>query len=136
MVEVREVRRLCYDFARRTGGTVADFRVPNGTPNFWQAVVEYPDRTISVVAARDVPVLALARPRSFEFAPARESGPLEFADEPELSAVLAETAQFRVLTPTDLERPFVAEDWPHLTRSDLAYWKPATVGEALFNYWD
>lgn len=115
---------------------MTDFRVPVVTPNFWQAVIEYHDRTISVVAANDAPVLAIARPRSLDFAPARESGPLEFVDEPELTAVLAETEQFQVLTPADLERPFVAEDWPHLTRSDLAYWKPATVGEALFNYWD
>ncbi|MFC5112324.1 hypothetical protein ACFPN7_00020 [Amycolatopsis halotolerans] len=50
--------------------------------------------------------------------------------------MLAETEQFRVLAPADLERSFKAEDWPHLTRSDIAYWKPATVGEALFNYWD
>lgn len=115
---------------------MADFRVPSGTPNFWQAVIEYPDRTLSVVAANDAPVVALARPRSFDFAPAREWGPLEFLDEPELAAVLAETEQFRVLTPADLGQPFTAEDWPHLTRSDIAYWKPATVGEALFNYWD
>ncbi|MET9261000.1 hypothetical protein [Amycolatopsis sp. NPDC004079] len=136
MVDVREVRRLCYGFARRTSGTLAEFRVPDVTPNFWQAVVEYPDRTVSVVAANDAPVLALARPRSLDFAPSREWGPLEFVDEPELAAVLAETEQFRVLAPADLERSFKAEDWPHLTRSDIAYWKPATVGEALFNYWD
>lgn len=115
---------------------MTDFRVPAVTPNFWQAVIEYPGRTVSVVAANDVPVIALARPRSLDFAPARESGPLEFVDEPELAAVLAETERFQVLTPADLERSFNAEDWPHLTRSDIAYWKPATVGEALFNYWD
>ncbi|GAB3372287.1 hypothetical protein GCM10027360_45570 [Amycolatopsis echigonensis] len=72
VVEVREVRRLCYGFARRTGGILADFRVPTVTPNFWQAVIEYPDRRLSVVAANDVPVVALARPRAFAFAPARE----------------------------------------------------------------
>ncbi|WP_134665648.1 MULTISPECIES: hypothetical protein [unclassified Amycolatopsis] len=136
MVEVREVRRLCYDFARSTGGTLTDFRVPTVTPNFWQAVIEYFDRTISVVAANDAPVVALARPRSFDFTPAREWGPLEFVDEPDLIAVLAQIEQFQVLTPADLDRSFVAKDWPHLTRSDVAYWKPSTVGEALFNYWD
>ena len=115
---------------------MTDFRVPTVTPNFWQAVVAYHDRTISVVAANDLPVLAIARPRSLDFAPVRDSGPLEFVDEPELVAVLAETGQFQVLTPAELERSFSAEDWPHLTRSDVAYWKPATVGEALFNYWD
>ncbi|WP_279629988.1 hypothetical protein [Amycolatopsis echigonensis] len=41
-----------------------------------------------------------------------------------------------MLTPADLERSFVAENWPHRTRSDVAYWKSATLGEALFNYWD
>ncbi|MFD2472527.1 hypothetical protein [Amycolatopsis silviterrae] len=115
---------------------MTDFRVPTVTPNFWQAVVAYRDRTISVVAANDLPVLAIARPRSLDGASVQDSGPLEFVDEPELAAVLAETEQFRVLTPAELERSFAAEEWPHITRSDVAYWKPATIGEALFNYWD
>jgi len=41
-----------------------------------------------------------------------------------------------VLTKNDLDRPFRAADWPSMSSSDINYWKPATVGEALFNYWD
>ncbi|WP_020661926.1 hypothetical protein [Amycolatopsis benzoatilytica] len=136
MVDLRAVRRVCFESARFTGGTLADFRIPGATPNFWQAVVEYRDRTVAVVAAQDLPVLAIARPRSFDFTPTRDWSPLEFVDEPELSAVLAGYAEFRVLAPADLERSFVAAEWPHLLPADVAHWKPVTVGEALFNYWD
>lgn len=31
---------------------------------------------------------------------------------------------------------FEAVDWPDINRADIKYWKPETVGEALFHYWD
>lgn len=26
--------------------------------------------------------------------------------------------------------------WPQIGQDDMRYWKPQTLGEALFNYWD
>jgi hypothetical protein len=37
------------------------------TPNFHQAIIAYPDRTVAVVCVRDTPLLALAAPRVIEF---------------------------------------------------------------------
>ncbi|MGW5137568.1 hypothetical protein ACWEPH_00655 [Nocardia beijingensis] len=65
-----------------------------------------------------------------------ESGPLGFLDIPELVAVLAEHPGFAVLTAADLDGPFDAAAWPGIDRADIDYWKPETLGEALFNYWD
>ncbi|MEV4603512.1 hypothetical protein AB0K15_39805 [Amycolatopsis sp. NPDC049253] len=48
-------------------------------------------------------------------------------------AARAET--FRVLTAAELSRPFNAEEWPHVFAADVAYWRPANLSEALFNYW-
>jgi hypothetical protein len=65
-----------------------------------------------------------------------DAGPLTFLDVPDLHDALAAFPGLRVLTKADLDARFTAADWPHLTTDDIRYWRPATVGEALFNYWD
>lgn len=116
---------------------MVEFRIAEqATPNFHQAIIGHGDRAVAIVAARDVPVAALARPRSIDGAGGSPSGPLEFVDEPDLRAALLGQTTWRVLARADLDQPFDPGDWPHLDAADVGYWQPATVGEALFNYWD
>jgi hypothetical protein len=139
MTDVRNFRRACYSAARSTGGKVIEFRLADGVaPNFHQGVIAYRDHTVAVVCARDSAVLALAEPRIIDFVDGvAESGPLTFVDAPELAAVLAPLLPgFQVLTPPELDGPFDAAAWPHLSSNDIKYWRPGTLGEALFNYWD
>ena len=140
MVHVREFRRACYEAARRTGGSVSEFRFCAGmvTPNFDQGVITYRDRTIGVFCAREsgVPLLAVAKPRVITGPDVSESGPLTFVEAHEVIGVLAEFPGFRVLTPAELDGPVDLSAWPHLFPYDLRYWRPETLGEALFNYWD
>lgn len=44
--------------------------------------------------------------------------------------------RLRVLTAAELSGPFEPEEWPHVFAVDVAYWRPANLGEALFDYWD
>ncbi|WP_036509510.1 hypothetical protein [Nocardia aobensis] len=138
MTELRAFRRACYDAARRTGGTVVEFRVADGvTPNFHQGIIAYGDQQVAVVAVRHSTMLAVAEPRTIDCADGvTESGPMVFVDAPELVGALATSPGFTVLTAADLNGPFVATAWPDIERSDIEYWKPHTLGEALFNYWD
>ncbi|GAA1595753.1 hypothetical protein GCM10009678_92150 [Actinomadura kijaniata] len=138
MVSIREFRRTCYAVTRRTGGQAVEFRLAEGAiPNFHQGLIAYRDHTVAVVCSRDLAVLAVAEPRIIDFADgAAESGPLTFVDVPALTAALAEEPGFRVFIPSELNGPFDATSWPHVLPSDITYWKPATLGEALFNYWD
>lgn len=107
------------------------------TPNFHQGVIAYRDHCLAVVSPRDSAVLTVAEPRVIDFADgAREAGPLTFVDAPELMAVLAEQPGLEVLAAVDLNGPFDAAAWPDIDPADIKYWKPATLGEALFNYWD
>ncbi|MFI5535193.1 hypothetical protein ACIA5H_02270 [Nocardia sp. NPDC051900] len=63
MTELRAFRQVCYEVARRTGGTVIEFRLAgNTTPNFHQGVIAYHDHHVAVVALRDSAVLAVAAP--------------------------------------------------------------------------
>ncbi|MBU2669134.1 hypothetical protein KOI35_37040 [Actinoplanes bogorensis] len=140
MTDLREFRRACHKAAGRVRATVTGFRVSDGvTPNFHQGILAFRDRTeIAVVLARDTGVAALAEPRviSFAEATALESGPLTFVDHPELTVALVETRAFRVMTTAELADPFDAREWPQLTEYDVRFWKPETLGDALFNYWD
>jgi hypothetical protein len=138
MTVLRNFRRACYEVARRTGGRVTEFRLAEGvTPNFHQGVIAYHDHTVAVVCVRDSTLLAVAEPRIIDFADdARESGPLTFVDAPALVAVLAELPGFQVLVPTELDGPFDSAVWTKVQASDIKYWRPGNLGEALFNYWD
>jgi hypothetical protein len=131
-------RRACYGVTQVAGGTVLEFRLSGGTmPGFDQCLIDWRGRTVAVVRTVEADVLALAEPRQIEFIDGvREWGPLTFVDEPELTAVLAEQPEFQVLTPGELEGPFDPGAWPHVNAYDVKHWKPANLGEALFNYWD
>ncbi|SBT38993.1 hypothetical protein [Micromonospora auratinigra] len=137
MTDVKTFRRACHEAARRTGGALTEFRISHGpTPNFHQGIIAHPDRTAAVVGVRDIPLLAIAEPRLIEFGPARESGPLTFLDRPDLAAALARMAGFRLLSTDELRGPVDPAQWPHLSRQDLRYRQPRTLGEALFHYGD
>lgn len=137
MTDRKAFRRVCYEAARRTGGDLTEFRISGHvTPNFHQGIVAYADRTVAVVCVRDAPLLAIAVPRVIEFTPARESGPLTFLDLPDLAAALTDAAGFRLLTAAELNGPIDTVKWPRISRTDMRYWQPQTLGEGLFNYWD
>jgi hypothetical protein len=137
VTDLKAFRRACYEAAYHTGGELTEFRINEGpTPNFHQAIIAYRDRIIAVVCVRDAPLLALAVPRVIEFAPGRESGPLAFVDFPDLADALAAAQGFRLLTVAELGGPIDMAKWPPISRHDMRYWQPQTLGEALFNYWD
>lgn len=139
MMDVRDFRYACYAAARRTGGNLIEFRLAGDvTPNFHQGLIAYRERTVAVACTRDLAVLALAEPRTIDFVDGiRESGPLTFIDGPELVAALATLLPgSQVLTPSELNSPFDTTTWPHISSTDITYWRPGTLGEALFHYWD
>ncbi|MBL7254149.1 hypothetical protein [Paractinoplanes lichenicola] len=133
MSDLREFRRVCHEGARLTGGRVTEFRVSDRvTPNFHQGIVDYGDRTVAVVIARDTGAVAVAEPRSLD----GDWGPLTFVDLPDLIGALAFAGEFRVLTPEELAAPLDPARWPELSAYDIRSWKPESTGAALFNFWD
>jgi hypothetical protein len=135
--DVREFRAVCHAAARQTAGSLVEFRLAtHTTPSFHQGVIAYRDETVAVVCDRSRPLLAIARPRLIEDVGGVDAGPLTFLDVPELRRALETLTGHRVLTTAELDAPFEPADWPHLATGDVRYWRPATVGEALFNYWD
>lgn len=138
MVSVREFKRACITAARRTGGRVVEFRLTDDvTPNFHQGLIAHHDHTVAVVCPRGSAVLAVSEPRVIAFVDGiRESGPQTFVEVPALAAALAEQPGFHMLTISELNGPLDAASWPGVPAKDINYWRPGTLGEALFNYWD
>ncbi len=86
---------------------------------------------VAVVCDRELPLAAVAEPPV-----GGDTGPLTFLDVPAPARALAAVPGLRVLAAAELAAPFRQADWPHVLAGGLAYWRPATVGEALFTYWD
>jgi hypothetical protein len=62
---------------------------------------------------------------------------LQFVDCAEIAAKLKAFYGINVLSKAELEAEFqLLPDLPYMSESDLKYWKPRTMGEALFNWWD
>jgi hypothetical protein len=135
VLEPREFRGVCYGIARRTGGRVVDFWMADGdvTPNYNQGIIDYGDRRLAIVCTRDrmVPFLAVAEPKGLG-----EWGSLTFVDAPEIVAILAELPDVRVFTKAELAVPLDIKLWPDVSPHDVKYWRPDSLGDALFNDWD
>lgn len=59
---------------------------------------------------------------------------LVFDDAPSISEALERCHGIRLHSKAALLGPFVRTEG--ISESDIKYWKPQTLGEALFNWWD
>jgi hypothetical protein len=94
------------------------------------------DQTVAVVGDCTSPLLAIAEPPRHRLQERDRLRSTVLSRIPELLATLAVMPGFRVLSKGDLDGPFNAANRPDIPASDVKYRKPATVGGALFNYWD
>jgi hypothetical protein len=133
--ELRVFKTACYEIARRTGGLVE--RVSDGSfpPNFHDAVLARHDRTVAVLCHHWLPLLALAD------VPA-DSGwgfRMSFVDDPSIGPPLSALLNVRLLTAAELGLDWSRAGYPPAEVAhpqDLAYWRPGSVGDVIFNHWD
>ncbi|MFC8616506.1 hypothetical protein ACFT9M_08830 [Micromonospora purpureochromogenes] len=131
--DLRSFRTVCHDAAQRTGSSVTSCMAADVTPSFHTVVVVRGDRAVALLRHTLLPLVALARPRCVG-----DAG-VAFVDDATLAAALAEVSGLRVLSVAQLHTPLSRVDLTALTADEhtqLAYWKPDTVGDLLFNFWD
>lgn len=132
--DARPFLTACHDAARRTGGTITTSQEPGVTPNFHAVVIAYGHERLAVLRHALLPLAAFAQaPRD------HVALPPAFIDHPRLAQIIGESTGCPVLSTAELRQPLKPADLSQLTTAEheqIRYWKPATVGELLFNYWD
>jgi hypothetical protein len=124
---------ICYHAARRVEGTVISFVRAAYPANFHTCTIRRVDRTVMVVLHCQLPLLAFAdplRPGEVE---------LNFLDEPKLAAAIAEVSDLQILSEAELRQPADEADLSQLEATEtqqINHWKPGTIGEIVFNFWD
>ena len=121
-------RTLCYAAARLHGGAVASFDTDLVGENFYWARLQIRNASFFLLENGYHPWLALAEKM--------EWGQISFSDFPyELPFT---DPSFRLLTKKELHQPWQN----HVSRlgtaeiTQIRYWKPATIGEIIFHFWD
>lgn len=130
-VNGEKFKQLCLDFASRNSGKVIDFITPQYPSNFYCATVEIEDTKVYMLLNEHYPYLA--------FASVVEFGNIKFINKPILYEEFS--SFYRVKDPDELNVPLNQNllKQTELNSSELeqiSYWKPETVGQIIFNYWD
>lgn len=68
-----------------------------------------------------------------------DSGPLRFINGGGLAEVFRATGEYDVTNRAELEHPIGEEELAPLAPAEMEqveYWRPARVGDVVFNFWD
>jgi hypothetical protein len=134
----KQFRQLCFSLVHNNGGTVLDFKEPLTATNFFDIEVRHSKQQFHILLNAHYPFLA--------FASVVEFGQIQFIDIPELIELFS--LFYRVLGTSELNERLllnigskegIIQNDNQLNSAELkqiAYWKPETIGELIFNFWD
>ncbi|WP_422122546.1 hypothetical protein DHX103_12155 [Planococcus sp. X10-3] len=132
-MDVVKYKELCYKIAKDLEAESPEFVESLYPANFYKAVFQLPEKKICLVMNKHYPFLA--------FAKTAEAERIEFIDYPPGNEAMPEG--FTVLPTAELEAPVpkTMDDLPDLRLNkgeldQIKYWKPETIGQIIFNYWD
>jgi len=132
-VDGKQFKQVCFDIASRNGGKVIDFNPSQYPMNFYKARVEIFNNRFYILLNGHYPYLA--------FASAVELGNINFIDIPVLFEQFSPF--YQVIGAVELNIPvseILGKENENALNSaeleQLAYWKPKTIGNIIFNYWD
>lgn len=132
-VDVRAFRGASYEAARSIGATVDDVTSDGVTSSFHTALITAAGVRSAVLCHEVLPVVAFTASPPQAGAP-----PVDFVSPPAWAAAF-ERVGFRLLDVGELSTPLGSADIGELAEAELEqvrYWRPGTVGELMFNWWD
>jgi hypothetical protein len=106
---------------------------PGVTPNFHTVEITRHGACTAVLGHNSVSVIAFAEPRP----PGHAT--VTFIDRPELAAAIRATCDLPIFTKQQMNSPVPTADLTALGADEhrqIRYWRPNTIGELLFNFWD
>lgn len=130
-MDTRVFASVCHEGARVARGRVVEITSPEVTPNFHKAVIRRGELSVAVLGHIHLSLIAIAQVLT---------GSVVFTDGcDDLEEALRSSGSLRLLARSELEIPIRLIDTSDLDRAErreITFWKPKTLGELLFNYWD
>ena len=125
----------CHHAAHLTGAKVQAIRDPyvDGPSNYAIARIQFSDNVVAVLVNAIRPIIAFAK------CAAEGQVTLEYIDCPKLADAFLEVGEYTIATSEELNRPLIREMCQNLAPAELKrvrYFRPARVGDVIFNYWD
>lgn len=136
-VEENKFKQICYSLF---DSKVLDYVGAEAGRNFCECIVKGKDKRIHILLNSQYPFMAYTSTRDINV------NDFPFIDEPELSKLFKQ--YYKILSPSQLnerlrytqkgKKIFVKnENNLHQAElEELVHWKPKTVGDVVFNYWD
>ncbi|MEQ4300807.1 hypothetical protein ABNF97_05330 [Plantactinospora sp. B6F1] len=131
--DLRTFTAVCHHAARAIDAAVTGVTPAGVTPNFHTVDIADAQHHIAVLRHTTLPFIAFARPR------VGGDVMVTFVDHPDLAVALTNLTDAQALTIDQLQTPLTQIDLSALDSAEhdqIGYWKPTTVGELLFNFWD
>ncbi|MDL5375668.1 hypothetical protein ACNOIU_10415 [Exiguobacterium mexicanum] len=124
----KSFQTVCFDYARRKGGTCNIILGDSVTPNYDQATITIRGRSIYVLLSRVYPIIGISKFEPFQY---------EYIDVPELTEMFPDS--YQIPSAAELNERFDVTLQPFLNkaeRGEINYWQPKTIGNVIFHYWD
>ncbi|MER7441838.1 hypothetical protein [Micromonospora avicenniae] len=131
--DLRAFTAVCHHAARAIGATVTGVTPAGVTPSFHTLDFADAQHHIAVLRHTTLPFIAFARPHP------DGDGMVTFVDHPGLAAAFTNLTDAQALTTRQLQTSLSQVDLSALSpheHDQVNYWKPTTVGELMFNFWD
>lgn len=118
-------KQIIYSLSQQIGAQVVNIYPPQVTPNFIAAYLKLHQQDLYILCSEN---------NDWAFCQQLQPFKLQFIDMPDLAQTLHNLSNIQVYNTTKLNAPFVAQSW--MSKHDINYWQPKTLGDALFNWWD
>ncbi|MFG1872456.1 hypothetical protein [Micromonospora arborensis] len=131
--DLKAFTAVCHHAARTIDATVTGVTPAGVTPSFHTIHITHAQHHIAVLRHTVLPIVAFARPRT------GGDITISFVDHPDLAATITKLTDAQVLAVNQLRTSLSQIDLSALDPSEhdqISNWKPNTLGELLFNFWD
>ena len=131
-VDFKDFKQMLGSVMSSMGYKPIEFKHSDSTHNFHIGVFEKNREQLFIICNPVYPVVALT------LDPEKVFG-LDFISVPTVENAINQYTEYVVLTKEYLETPFSKYDTGELNDAEISqikYWKPKTLGEVIFNWWD
>lgn len=122
-MDTNTFKQTIYALSQQIGAQALHIHPPEVTPNFIIASLKIKQPTVYILCSDN---------QDWAFSQQLQPFKLQFIDNPLLANMLHNLANIQVYCTTQLNTPFVAQSW--MSKHDINYWKPQTLGEAILGF--